>query len=208
MSNPVVLLTAPQRKGLMIKFRVQIPPYPASLGLEKPGTNCSEESPQFLALPFLAGSLPVASRYLLMISSWVLAEQGWYLEYSMVYSPFPCRNKVRMGHVQPAVSEGILSNPTQTQLLRGRNCLAGIAQLCLDLIWFWCDLIPCCSCHGQDDPVSPKGQIQTHFGKKDQQDSPLCKTSAQWHIQTCRSVAPKIQTDLLIMMFFPSLSAN
>ncbi|KAG5837677.1 hypothetical protein ANANG_G00241980 [Anguilla anguilla] len=43
----------------------------------------------FLALPFLAGSWPVASRCLLTSSSCVLGRQGWYLLYSMVYSPFP-----------------------------------------------------------------------------------------------------------------------
>lgn len=49
-----------------------------------------EDQSQLLALPFFAGSRPVASRYLLIISSWVLGKHGWYLQYSIVYSPFPC----------------------------------------------------------------------------------------------------------------------
>lgn len=180
--------------------------------LEKTGTDCQwtpEESHQLLALPFLAGSLPVASRYLLMISSWVLAEQGWYLEYSMVYSPFPCRVGKRKrgwamcnpaGHTAPVCEgiPGILHNPTQTNPQYRRIVWPGIPQLCSDLI-------PCCSCQGQDDPMSPNLKNQTYFSKNHQEDLPLCKTSALWHIQTYHSVAPKIQTYLLKMRFFPSL---
>lgn len=44
---------------------------------------------QFFHLPFFAGNCPVASRYLLTRSSCTEGRQGWYLLYSIVYSPFP-----------------------------------------------------------------------------------------------------------------------
>lgn len=44
---------------------------------------------QFLYLLFLAGSCPVASKCLLTSSSCTEGRQGWYLLYSMVYSPLP-----------------------------------------------------------------------------------------------------------------------
>lgn len=47
------------------------------------------ETPQLFHLFFFAGSWPVASKYLWMSSSCVAGRQGWYLLYSMVYSPFP-----------------------------------------------------------------------------------------------------------------------
>lgn len=56
------------------------------------------DSFQFFHLFFFVGSWPVASKYLWMSSSCVLGRQGWYLLYSMVYSPFPCINK-RKGYV-------------------------------------------------------------------------------------------------------------
>lgn len=49
-------------------------------------------SSQLFHLFFFAGSCPVASKYLWMSSSWVTGRQGWYLLYSMVYSPFPWLN--------------------------------------------------------------------------------------------------------------------
>lgn len=51
------------------------------------------DSFQFFHLFLLAaGSCPVASKYLWMRSSCEAGRQGWYLLYSMVYSPFPWIN--------------------------------------------------------------------------------------------------------------------
>lgn len=149
-------------KAFMIKFQVQIPLEPTLpsqprllpwLGkvscwrrLGKTVQWTPEESDQLLALPFLAGSLPVASRYLLIISSWVLAEHGWYLEYSMVYSPFPCRvGKRKWGwamcspaeHTPPACEvtprDPLQSHPNKTPQVQ-KDCLA---RNYTALVWFW-----------------------------------------------------------------------
>lgn len=64
---------------------------------------------QLLALPFFAGSRPVASRYLLIISSWVLGKHGWYLLYSIVYSPFPWRVGERIVRVRVLSKEPSLA---------------------------------------------------------------------------------------------------
>lgn len=126
-------LRIPQRKDIMMQWQVQVPASPDcscrfQSRLWKTVQCAQEEKNQLLALPFFAGSRPVASRYLLIISSWVLGEHGWYLQYSIVYSPFPCRVgertvKVRMLNVSQrlAAAHTLICEIRCNNHLRGRR---------------------------------------------------------------------------------------